>query len=257
MRTLNFVTVLLAGIFLSFSFPGEDFEGKFVITSKIYDKQLKGQAREVNSTYFVKGDKVRVETNVSGAPNTLIRVMDLKEKKLYNLVNARGRKVAMKMEIPQTAVKGKAQNSGVKVTKTGESKKIRGYSCQKYVIESNRFKGESWVTEELEVKIKPILQAEAAAFNQQMQGRSKQKLPGVEEYPLNGFPIHTEMKEKGGKRKIRTEVKQVEEQKVADENFDISGYQVMDMKKMMQRRRKMQKQQQKQQQKKPAPQKNY
>jgi len=118
-----------------------------------------------------------------------------------------------------------------KLTKTGESKTIAGYTCDQYLIESTEMEGDLWVANDFDRK---EFRQMSAGMSQMMQQNKALKLP--EEYVEimgSGFMFEGTFKEKGSKEQTHMVVKEV-----GNDQTDISlqGYRVMDMSKFMKKR---------------------
>ncbi|HEY7751572.1 MAG TPA: DUF4412 domain-containing protein [Ignavibacteriaceae bacterium] len=129
--------VLLLCLFTSLSFSQTPFEGKVV-----YQFEEDGDSQTM--TYLVKDQKFRIET--PEAEGTLI--YDMKAGKMLMLMDGEKMYMEMPMDVSKE-VEEKVEKSVESFTKTGETKEILGHTCEKFLFNSDDFKGEAWMTKEL------------------------------------------------------------------------------------------------------------
>jgi hypothetical protein len=117
-----------------------NFEGE--VTFKVTDDD--GSSHTMN--YFVKGDKIRFDTKEEGQGGQIIWdtatkqfMVVMPKQKMYMVMKAPD----SKMDIPESIDKN------TKFTKTGETKKILGYTAEKFLYKDNEDQGEAWLTQEL------------------------------------------------------------------------------------------------------------
>jgi hypothetical protein len=121
------VFFLVAGISLA---QGK-FEGRVQ-----FEVESQGEKHEM--TYLVKDSRFRMETpETSGAI-----IFDSHTNKMYIIMDEQ--KVYM-----ENSMSPAADKSTGSYTKTGETKNIIGYSCEKFLFQEDDRKGEAWMTKEL------------------------------------------------------------------------------------------------------------
>jgi len=108
------------------------FEGKV-----IFELEADGQKQVMD--YYAKDKKFRMEVPDQGG----YILFDSKTSQMYIVMDEQ----KMYMETPIDASNTDV-NEG-KITKTGETKKILGYDCEKFLFDQDGSKGESWMTKEL------------------------------------------------------------------------------------------------------------
>jgi hypothetical protein len=135
--------VLFIVIFTSINknYAQSNFEGK--ITFKIFNEN-----GSQTMDYFVKGDKIRFETQEAGGPGQII--LDGSSKQV--LIIMPNQKMYMVTKVPESKMKNGmsgAADKNATFTKTGETKKILGYTAEKITYKDDEDQGEAWVTREL------------------------------------------------------------------------------------------------------------
>jgi frataxin-like iron-binding protein CyaY len=116
------------------------FEGKLKI-------QVTEEGKKHTMDYFVKGDKFRLEVKDMGETGAMI--FDSKAMKMTIVMPQQ----KMYMEMPLDGIDTESyfdeSTSKAKIKKTGESKTINGYKCEKWIIEDEGLNTEAWITTEL------------------------------------------------------------------------------------------------------------
>ena len=125
---LALIIFLLAGI----TFAQEAFEGKVKFN---VDENGKKQVMD----YYAKDKKFRMEMPDKGG----VILFNSNEFKMYILVE----KDKMYMESPMMPMS--MSSGGGSISKTGETKNILGYNCEKFLFTQKDVKGEAWMTDEL------------------------------------------------------------------------------------------------------------
>jgi hypothetical protein len=126
--TLSILLFLLAGNI----FSQKAFEGKVV-----FSVQTDGQKQVMD--YFAKDNKFRMEVPEQGG----YIIFDSKASKMSIVMEEQ----KMYMETVMDA--SNLDKSAGSITKTGETKKILGYDCEKFLFDQDGSKGESWMTKDL------------------------------------------------------------------------------------------------------------
>jgi hypothetical protein len=132
MKTVYTILLLIAFLLAGNTFAQKAFEGKVV-----FNVEADGQNQVMD--YYAKDKMFRMEVPDQGG----YILFDSKVSKMYIVMEEQ----KMYME---TAIDASNSNAGAgSITKTGETKKILGYDCEKFLFEQDGSKGESWMTKEL------------------------------------------------------------------------------------------------------------
>jgi hypothetical protein len=125
--TLSLILLLLSGN----TFAQTAFEGKV-----IFNVETNG-AKQVMD-YYAKDKKFRMEVPDQGG----YIIFDAQTFRMYIVMDEQ----KMYME---SSMNSSSTGSAGSITKTGETKKILGYDCEKFLFEQDGSKGESWMTKGL------------------------------------------------------------------------------------------------------------
>ena len=132
MKKVCAVLPILLFLFAGNIFAQKAFEGKVV-----FNVQTDGQKQVMD--YYAKDNKFRMEVPDQGG----YIIFDSKASKMFIVMDEQ--KMYMETAIDAST---SDKNEG-SITKTGETKKILGYDCEKFLFEQDGSKGESWMTKEL------------------------------------------------------------------------------------------------------------
>ncbi len=136
-----FISFVIAFCFVNRTYAQDQFEGK--VSFKSYDED-EPQSME----YYVKGSKVRFDTNEEGQTGQII--WDTSKKEFMVIMPQQ--KMYMQMQVPESQSETDISagiSKDAKFTKTGETKKILGYTAVKLVYKDGEDQGEAWMTQEL------------------------------------------------------------------------------------------------------------
>lgn len=125
-----------------FVFPQKGFEGKLTMN-------IEAAGQKTGMNYLIKGDKFRIEVK-DGEESAMI--MDSKTKKMIVLVPSQKMYMEFdygKMTDGMSGNKKHKEEANAQIKKTGETKKINGYNCEKWLINDENNNIEAWVTTEL------------------------------------------------------------------------------------------------------------
>jgi hypothetical protein len=205
------ILLAIAFCFVNNSYAQTQFEGK--VTFKAFDE---GQPHSME--YYAKGSKIRFDTNEEGQQGQII--WDTSKKEF--MVVMPEQKMFMVMQVPESQIKSDISSEiskNAQFTKTGETKKILGYTAVKLVYKDGDDKGEAWMTQEL---------GTFKLFDNPMQ-KDEEKAQWQKDFESGGyFPL--EVYENG--KKV-FEVTSIEKKSLDGSMFEApSGYQKMDMPKM-------------------------
>lgn len=189
--------LLLTGI----AFSQSSFEGKVV-----FDLNENGQQQSLN--YFVKDKRFLMEMPEKGGSI----LFDSRAFKMYVIMD----KQKMYMEtnmMPMSTATG-----GGSISKTGETKNILGYECEKFLFTQKDMKGEAWMTKEL------------GAFMFFME--SQKEMPSWQSEVLDAgyFPLHVTQHDERRNVTSVYEVKEVIPMELSDDLFEVpSSYKKIDL----------------------------
>jgi len=137
--------LIVAICFLVFSatliFPQGHFEGKITF-------QVNEEGQKTNISYFVKGNKFRIQPieDTKAAMGTMI--YDATDKSMTILMNEQ--KMYMKMPIDISEEMSNNESTGKEYfINTGETKDVMGHTCYKFNFNDGDESGVAWMTKEL------------------------------------------------------------------------------------------------------------
>jgi hypothetical protein len=201
MNTIKFsytvILVLLAGM----AFAQSSFEGRV-----IFEVKEDGESQIMD--YYAKDKKFLMKMPDKGGSI----LFDSKQFKMYVIMDEQ------KMYMETTMMPMSTATGGGTITKTGETKSILGYDCEKFLFTQKDMKGEAWMTKEL------------GAFMFFME--SQEEMPGWQTEVLDAgyFPLH--VKQHDTRRDVTGvyDVKEVTPLKLSDDLFELpSSYKKLDL----------------------------
>ena len=196
-KKLTIIIFLLSGI----TFAQPSFEGK--VTFQVSE----GGEKQVME-YFAKDKKFKMNMPDKGGSI----LFDSQEFKMYVIMD----KEKMYMETMMMPTSTGA--GGGSITKTGETKSILGYDCEKFLFTQKDMKGEAWMTKEL------------GAFMFFME--SQEEMPGWQAEVLDAgyFPLHVTQHDTRRDVTGVYDVKEVTPMKLSDDLFELpSSYTKFDL----------------------------
>jgi hypothetical protein len=137
MNLKKHLSVLFLLILTSLLFSQQSFEGKVVF--QVED----GNDQQVLN-YFVKGKKFRME--MPGGEGAM--VYDVQAGKMLVLMSEQKMYMEMPVDLPKETLNEIEEAEG-SFKRTGETKEILGYTCEKFLFDSGENRGEAWMTKEL------------------------------------------------------------------------------------------------------------
>ncbi|MCZ7601860.1 MAG: DUF4412 domain-containing protein [Ignavibacteriales bacterium] len=202
--TKIFFLFFLGSIILS----AQSFEGfvKYKMTSD-------GESMFMN--YYKKGENVRMEPEMEEMAGAVL----FKEGKTYMLMPTQNMYMEFDMEKFEDLAEETESNFKEPI-KTGETKDILGYSCEKWIFEDEEFTTEVWAAKGL------------GEFIFMSMPMGDQEMPSwYKDLSAGGFfPMHIIAKDKSGKDDGSMEVVEIKEQSVPASMFEIpSNYQKFSM----------------------------
>lgn len=226
--TILFLTLIF---FSSVNATEKDFEGYFTFKMTVINPdKVKGQAEEeMNMTFYFKGKKTLID--FQSASNQHMKILIDREKELmYQLMNPRNQKMAMKMRLDQLKKRNQESDMGKKDLKTkasGKTKSILGHECKQINVTSEDVVGHVWVTNEVNVDLGKIF----GLMNKHPRNNLGQDdVRTAYSYPFQGFVMEGLMENKEQEdHKIKTKVTELEQKSLKAAKFDVSDYRIMDM----------------------------
>jgi hypothetical protein len=203
MKKGSAILSILLFLFAGNIFAQKAFEGKVV-----FNVQANGEKQVMD--YYAKDNKFRMEVPNQGG----YIIFDSKASKMYILMDAQ----KMYMETPIDA--SNSTESAGSIKKTGETKKILGYDCEKFLFDQDASKGESWMTKDL---------GSFMFFTESQQGMADWQKEILNE---GYFPLEV-TEYSNGKVESSYNVTEVTPQELSSDMFTIpSSYQKLDMSNM-------------------------
>ena len=197
-------TLTLFLLFLSANtFAQSAFQGKVV-----FNVEADGQKQVMD--YYAKDKKFRMEVPDQGGyilfdSQTMNMYIVMDEQKMYM----------------ESSLNSSSTGSAGSITKTGETKKILGYECEKFLFDQNGSKGESWMTKDLGAFM---------FFSQSQQGLADWQKEILNE---GYFPLQVTEYNSNGKVGSAYNVIEVTPQELSSDMFAVpSSYQKLDMSNM-------------------------
>ena len=189
--------LLLTGI----AYSQSSFEGKVV-----FDLKEDGQQQTLN--YFVKDKRFRMDMPEKGGSI----LFDSRAFKMYVIMDEQ------KMYMETSMMPMSTGTGGGSISKTGETKNILGYECEKFLFTQKDMKGEAWMTKEL------------GAFMFFME--SQKEMPSWQSEVLDAgyFPLHVTQHD--ARRNVTSvyDVKEVTPMELSDDLFEVpSSYKKIDL----------------------------
>ena len=200
MKKLNIVLALIIFLLAGITFAQEAFEGKVQ-----FNVEEDGQQQVMN--YYAKDKKFRLDMPEKGGSV----IFDSQKYKMYVIMDEQKMYMENSM-MPMTA------GAGGSISKTGETRNILGYDCEKFLFDQKDMKGEAWMTKEL------------GAFMFFME--SQQDMPDWQSEVLDAgyFPLHVTQHNTRKNVTSIYDVKEVTPMELSDDLFVVpSSYQKMDL----------------------------
>ena len=189
--------LLLTGI----AYSQSSFEGKVV-----FDLKEDGQQQTLN--YFVKDKRFRMDMPEKGGSI----LFDSRAFKMYVIMDEQ------KMYMETSMMPMSTGTGGGSISKTGETKNILGYECEKFLFTQKDMKGEAWMTKEL------------GAFMFFME--SQKEMPSWQSEVLDAgyFPLHVTQHDTRRNVTSVYDVKEVTPMELSDDLFEVpSSYKKIDL----------------------------
>lgn len=211
------VTMLLITINL---FAQDIFKG--VVKYKITTDGI-----QTNMNYYTDGNNIKIE--VKGRDDAIMiykgdkMLMVMPSQKMYMEFPSQMMDMAKNMAANNEPAKDKIDMENIDQYRTGETKTIQGYDCEKLQYETDESSAEVWVTDEL---------GNFMFMQNPMKGGGNSMFENFDGYGY--FPMLVIVNDKSGKEITRLETTEVEKMNLDASTFEApSGYKKMDMQGMM------------------------
>lgn len=139
-RTFTSVFIYLLLSIACLIYPQTNFEGKLKI-------QISEQGTKHTMDYMVKGEKFRIEMKDTDEAAAII--FDQKLKKMLVVMTDQKMYIEMALDNIETESFFENNSTGSDITKTGETKVIHGFECEKWIIKEEGLTTEAWITSKL------------------------------------------------------------------------------------------------------------
>lgn len=208
-KALKILSILLIFGFVASINAQSGFEGRIKFN-------INTEGKSTNIDYFVKGNKFAMKTQEAGQDANMI--FDMGEKKMLIVMNDQKMYMEMPMDLSQKMDEAVAEKD-VKINFTGETKKIKGYDCEKMIAESKDGKSIAWVTKDLG----------SFMFMENPMGGGQSEWQ--KQFAGKGFfPMEMTAYDENGKENVKMEVVEVEKKSLDSNMFTVpSGYQKFQM----------------------------
>jgi len=196
-----------------------NFEGKVVF-------QVKNENETNQITYFIKGDKFRIEPQTADKPGGKgVLVYDRKNKMMTMFITERKMYMERPLDLNDKTDTVKKEKTEPYFKITGKTKKIHGYTCENLVFENKGKKGEAWMTKEI---------GGFLFFRNPRQKPSSDADWKSAIIAENYFPMVISEITDDGKPNVMFEVLELKVENLSNSLFEPpAGYQKFDMSKMM------------------------
>jgi hypothetical protein len=119
-----------------------------------YTMQVEDGKRTSNLDYYLtpSGNYFAIQILGGNSKNITISVMDLSQKAIHTLMDNKGDKTRMSMGLNlDKSSNYMIDQTNIKVTPTGTTKTIIGYTCEGYNVLGDTVEGTVWVTQDAEI----------------------------------------------------------------------------------------------------------
>lgn len=201
MNTIKFSYTFILVLLVGMAFAQSSFEGRV-----IFEVKEDGESQIMD--YYAKDKKFLMKMPDKGGSI----LFDSKQFKMYVIMDEQ------KMYMETTMMPMSTATGGGTITKTGETKSILGYDCEKFLFTQKDMKGEAWMTKEL------------GAFMFFME--SQEEMPGWQAEVLDAgyFPLHVTQHDTRRDVTGVYDVKEVTPLKLSDNLFELpSSYKKFDL----------------------------
>ena len=201
MKTMKLIYTLILSLLIGIAFAQSSFEGKVV-----FEVHEDGQQQLMH--YYAKDKKFRM--NIPDKGGSIL--FDSNKLKMYVIMDEQ------KMYMETDMMSLSTGTGGGSISKTGETKNILGYECEKFLFTQKDMKGEAWMTKEL------------GAFMFFME--SQKEMPDWQSEVLDAgyFPLHVTQHDTRRNVTSVYDVIEVTPMKLSDDLFEVpSSYNKIDL----------------------------
>jgi hypothetical protein len=205
-----YFTFLFVFLYTSALMAQAGFEGKVAM-------KITSEGESIDMDYLVKGNDVRIEVD---AEEKVAMIMQSQNKKMLMIMPSQ--KMYMEMDLDKALdyqSESNEKESG-NIEKTGETKNINGYTCEKWIYRDEGEVTEAWMAKDLGSFFmfqNPMTGGSQPSWQDRIQGEGF-------------FPMLVINKDASGKEQGRMEVKSVEKKSLDSSLFSApAGYQKLNM----------------------------
>ncbi|MEO8149920.1 MAG: DUF4412 domain-containing protein [Bacteroidia bacterium] len=197
------------------------FEGSYTIT--IESAKLT-EPMDINMT--VKGNLSCMQIPSMESSGMVKNIINSETQSMIMCNDRGGRKIGMKMNMKDAERFAPQEAKPFTVTETTETKVIDGYKCKKIIMENDESKNELWITNELPISMKDLLNSISANRSPgSIMLRNLKRGYGDQ----NGVALQTFSTNKSSKEEFTMTIHNITKTKVDDKVFNTDDFQLMDM----------------------------
>lgn len=205
------------------TFSDADFSGAFVGSfDMLMEMHRNGEKMGPDvppTTYYSDGKLIAVDITTPGGNGKMRSIFNSTDNTVIALMNEGGKKVAMKMGIPQLEdLDAKSAESSYSVEETNEKRDIDGYPCRKYIITTEQGTSEVWVTNKIKGNLYDVIASG-------VRGRKGKWYNNARD--VKGFPL--EIRTVSDEEETVVKFRNIKPGKVDPSVFSTEGYEVQDM----------------------------
>lgn len=193
--------------------------GKGLIVEQKYTTSL-GTSANITVTWYITDNAVKMKMTFSdGTVNTVSSfIPDKKTASMlsYNEAAAKdGKKTYFSVPVDKIHTPAGMDATNVKVTRTGETQNLSGFTCEKVIVTTTNSITEMWVTKDFK----------ASYFQFAPYFRSSYEMLGLSQEQLKGFPLKSETKDLTGKVLSAYDLLSAKQAEISDSEFQVpAGY---------------------------------
>ncbi len=196
------------------------FEGKL---NYVIKREMPNKENNYVLDFYIKGKKALIEVNKKSRSLSVNMLIDKAQSDFYVLMDQNGRKMAMKQKLK--TLQEEQKNNEQNIRKTDQTKTIKGYKCRLYKIDQKNYKGNAWVTREIDINMGAMFNV----INKNPARKGKGGSMMASDYPEKGVVMQSDLEHKKKDGNIKMTLKSVDKKSISKKRFDISDYQVMDV----------------------------
>lgn len=120
---------------------------KFAFTHVYAMQMTDHKGNNIDFEYYLKNNSNYIGVHLPNMQNNMISILDLKNGKNITLMEIDGNKTQMTLNFNFKESIAEA-NENISISKTGNTKKILGYTCHEYKVTDEDFNSLVWITKE-------------------------------------------------------------------------------------------------------------